>query len=121
MEPRYATPRDIPDYLLDLQADDRVSALEARRIIFEALKRTAERGDECPNFEILNELCNYSSSSSSPYQVRQLEASGKISVIRYQRSRVVEITSTGHRTKASRETLPHWRARGSIQRVAEGA
>lgn len=120
MEPRYATPRDIPDYLLDLQADDRVSALEARRIIFEALKRTAERGDICPTTEMLITLCNLEALSTGVYHVRQLEARGRITVVRHQRSRVVSITATGHSTQPSTETLPHWRARGSIQRAAEG-
>ncbi|WP_066807160.1 hypothetical protein [Sphingomonas asaccharolytica] len=104
--------------MMDLQADHRAGPLESRRIILEAISRAAERDDICPSSEILAELTGHASLSTLVYHVRQLEAFGKISVIRYQRSRVVRVSATGKSTARSTETLPHWRARGSIHRAA---
>lgn len=121
MEPRFTTLRAIPDYLIDLQVYEPVGAFRSRQIIFEALSRAAERDDICPTSEMLIELTALQSLSTAVYHVRQLEARGVISVRRHQRSRVVQIMATGKSTRPSTETLPHWRARGSIQREAEMA
>jgi hypothetical protein len=121
IEPRFATLRAIPDYLIDLQVYEPVGAHKARQIIFEALSRAADREDTCPTSEMLIELTALQSLSTAVYHVRQLEARGDIAVKRHQRSRVVKIVATGKSTKPSTETLPHWRARGSIHRETERA
>lgn len=114
-EPVVARVSDVPAYLLDLIAEQRRPAREARGTIYRALYRAAQRGDLCPSSEVLNELCGYSSVSMVPRWIKHLERDGLIRVWRYQRSRMVEIVATGKRTAPSTETLPHWRER-SIHR-----
>lgn len=124
MEPHVSTPRPVPEYLLDLQylgpispqrAPTPASGAAMRSIILSAIGRAAERGDVCPSNEILGELTQLSVATVA-YHVRQLEASRYIKIKRFQRSRVVIVTDSGNSTAPSRETLPHWRSRGSIQR-----
>lgn len=124
IEPRVSTPQPVPEYLLDLQYLGPVAAQRPptpangavmRNIILAAISRAAERGETCPSNEVLGELTQLALATVA-YHVRQLEAFRFIRIKRFQRSRVVVVTSSGRSTAPSRETLPHWRSRGSIQR-----
>ena len=113
--PKLPMVRDLPPYLADLAVDGRAAPGQARRLIFEAIKRAADRGEPCPTCEMFREICGFEAVSATVYHVRRLEMLKLIRVRRFNRSREVVITATGKRTAASRETLPQWRERRALR------
>jgi hypothetical protein len=78
-------------------------------VIFERLSAAAMAGEVCPTADELQEVTGVESVSTTVALMHVLEREGRIKVERYQRSRVVEIVSTGHATAAPANQTPHWR------------
>lgn len=81
------------------------------RLVYEALKRAADRCEPCPKHDELNAIINCSSTSTSPTIVKRLEEMGLIEVQRFQRSRQVRIVETDKWTARPLNCAPHWRDR----------
>jgi len=83
---------------------------EAKEAIFDRLNLAAERGEICPIADELQEIAGVQSVSTTVALMHSLEEDKRITVERYQRSRVVTITGTGKSTATPNDMTPHWRS-----------
>ena len=88
-------------------SDKKLAANEA--LIFKLLEAAANRGEACPSNALLASHMGFASKSGPVKVMKNLERAGMISVQRYQRDRVVCITSTNKRTATPVKPTKHWR------------
>jgi hypothetical protein len=81
------------------------------RRIYGAIAEAARAALPCPTADDLMEVSGYKAVSSTVEAMQRLEAAGVIVVERYQRSRRVQIVSTGQWTALPLNRAPHWRDR----------
>lgn len=85
--------RDLLNAVIDAHA-----LPEAEAIVYAAVFDAAERGLVCPSHEDLMELCDYSSTASTPDLLKRIEGRGLVTVRRFIRTREVRINATGRWT-----------------------
>lgn len=85
---------------------------QAKEAIFQRLQQAAARGEICPTADELQEVSGVGSVSTTVALMHVLEEEERITVTRYQRSRVVTILSDGTTTAGSANQTPHWRELG---------
>lgn len=84
---------------------------KAKEAVFQCIDQAAELGVMCPTADDLAEASGVQSVSTTVALMHILEDEGRISVQRYQKSRMVTITATGKSTAEPANQTPHWRER----------
>jgi hypothetical protein len=111
--PHHSADRPKTDQTVVESLQPEISPIDA--IVYSAIAQAAERGEPCPNNDLILDLTGWSSLSSPRKVLLRLEKRGLVRNRSFQHGRQVQITSTGHSTAPPRCQATHWRHRAIEQ------